>query len=32
MKWYIKAGPQYKQYYETIYITDGEKLYKEVEG
>lgn len=32
MKWYTKADSQYKQYYETIYITDGEKLYKEVEG
>lgn len=32
MKWYENASKEYKEYYETIYITDGEKLYKEVEG
>lgn len=32
MKWYENSSEEYKQYYETIYITDGEKLYKEVEG
>lgn len=32
MKWYENASDEYKQYYETIYITDGEKVYKEVEG
>lgn len=28
--WYDNATPEYKEYYDTIYITDGEKLYKEV--
>lgn len=32
MKWYENATEEYKEYYEAIYITDGEKLYKEVEG
>lgn len=32
MEWYINASPDYKQYYDTIYLTDGEKLYKEVSG
>ena len=32
IKWYINASYEYKKYYETIYITDGEKLYKEIEG
>lgn len=32
MKWYENSSDEYKEYYETIYITDGEKLYKEVEG
>ena len=32
LEWYNQATPQYKEYYETIYVTDGEKLYKEVEG
>lgn len=31
MKWYENASEEYKNYYETIYVTDGEKLYKEVE-
>lgn len=30
MEWYENASSEYKQYYATIYITDGEKLYKEV--
>lgn len=30
--WYENASDEYKAYYETIYITDGEKLYKEVDG
>ena len=32
MKWYENSSDEYKEYYETIYVTDGEKLYKEVEG
>lgn len=32
MKWYENSSDEYKEYYETIYITDGEKLYKEVDG
>lgn len=32
MKWYANATADYKAYYETIYITDGEKLYKEING
>ncbi len=32
MKWYENASDEYKEYYETIYVTDGEKVYKEVEG
>lgn len=31
MKWYKNSSDEYKEYYETIYVTDGEKLYKEVE-
>lgn len=31
MKWYENSSDEYKKYYETIYVTDGEKLYKEVE-
>lgn len=27
--WYNNATEEYKQYYETIYVTDGKKLYKE---
>lgn len=32
MKWYENASNEYKEYYETIYVTDGKKVYKEVEG
>ncbi len=32
MKWYENAIDEYKEYYETIYVTDGEKLYKEVDS
>jgi hypothetical protein len=32
LKWYINSSKEYKQFYETIYITDGGKLYKEIEG
>ncbi|MGM9531859.1 hypothetical protein [Intestinibacter sp.] len=32
MDWYENASEEYKEYYETIYITDGEKIFKEVEG
>lgn len=32
MEWYINATSEYKKYYETIYVTDGEKLYKEING
>lgn len=32
MTWYENASDEYKEYYETIYITDGEKIFKEVEG
>jgi hypothetical protein len=32
MKWYENSSDEYKEYYETIYVTDGKKLYKEVEG
>ena len=31
MKWLENASEEYKQYYETIYITDGQKLYKLIE-
>lgn len=30
--WYENASKEYKEYYETIYIIDGEKIYKELEG
>lgn len=30
--WYNNASDEYKSYYKNIYITDGEKLYKEVNG
>ena len=32
MDWYENASEEYKEYYETIYVTDGEKIFKEVEG
>ena len=32
MKWLENASEEYKEYYETIYLTDGQKLYKLVEG
>lgn len=32
IKWYEEATEEYKEYYETIYVTDGSKLYKEIEG
>lgn len=32
MKWYENASEEYKDYYDYIYITDGDKIYKEVEG
>lgn len=32
LKWYKNASDEYKQYYETIYVTDGEKVYKESDG
>lgn len=32
MKWYENASEEYKNYYDYIYITDGDKLYKEVDG
>ena len=32
MKWYENSSDEYREYYETIYVTDGEKLYKEVDG
>ena len=32
MKWWENSSDEYKEYYETIYLTDGEKLYKVVEG
>jgi hypothetical protein len=28
--WYDEASEDYKLYYETIYIVDNEKLYKEI--
>lgn len=30
--WYNNASDEYKSYYKYIYITDGEKLYKEIDG
>lgn len=32
IKWLENASDEYKQYYETIYVTDGEKIYKEIDG
>lgn len=32
LEWLENASDEYKEYYETIYVTDGEKLYKEVDG
>lgn len=31
-KWYDTASDEYKKYYDTIYIVDNEKIYKEVDG
>ena len=28
MKWLENSTESYKEYYETIYVTDGQKLYK----
>lgn len=32
MTWLENSSDEYKQYYETIYVTDGKKLYKVIEG
>lgn len=32
LTWYQNASADYKLYYDTIYVTDGEKLYKEIEN
>ena len=32
MKWLENASEEYKEYYETIYLTDGQKIYKLKEG
>lgn len=32
LKWLENSSEEYKQYYETIYVTDGERIYKEVDG
>lgn len=32
MDWYYNTSIEYKKYYNTIYVTDGQKLYKEVNG
>lgn len=32
MKWLENSSDEYKQYYETIYVTDGQKIYKQING
>lgn len=32
LKWLENASEEYLEYYETIYVTDGEKLYKQIDG
>lgn len=32
MEWYETSSNDYREYYETIYVTDGEKVYKEIDG
>jgi predicted alpha/beta superfamily hydrolase len=32
MTWYENASDEYKDYYDVIYMTDGEKVYKQVKG
>jgi len=32
MDWYENSSDNYRRYYDTIYVTDGEKVYKEIEG
>ena len=32
MDWYENANDEYREYYDTIYVTDGEKVYKELNG
>lgn len=32
IEWWNEASEEYKEYYETIYVTDGESVYKEVDG
>ena len=32
MTWYENATTEYKEYYGTIYVTDGDRVYKEIDG
>ena len=32
MTWYENSSEEYRNYYDVIYITDGEKVYKQVKG
>ena len=32
MTWYEKSSEEYRNYYDVIYVTDGEKVYKQVKG
>ncbi|MBR2248220.1 MAG: hypothetical protein IJ880_14565 [Bacilli bacterium] len=32
MDWYETSQNDYREYYDTIYVTDGEKVYKEIDG
>jgi hypothetical protein len=32
MIWYENASDEYRDYYDVIYVTDGEKVYKQVKG
>ena len=32
LEWLEQASDEYKEYYETIYVTDGNKLYKVIDG
>jgi len=32
MTWYENSSEEYRDYYDVLYVTDGEKVYKQVKG